>query len=263
MNLHYNKYHGTGNDFLLVDNRDLVWEPTIVQVAFLCDRHRGIGADGLILLGSSPDTRFSMRYYNSDGRESTMCGNGGRCIVSFAHSLGLGGDHVHFSAPDGNHEALLLDVRDEIALVRLRMQDVMIPDQFTRNEIFLNTGSPHLVKVTDNPDEVDLVGEGRKFRYSDKFFPDGTNVNFMQLSKDRIRVRTYERGVEAETLSCGTGVTASALAADLITGGKSSPCLVDTFGGELKVYYKRANDRYTDVWLEGTATFVFSGDIKI
>ncbi len=263
MNLHFFKYHGTGNDFLLVDNRDLKWEPLENQVAFLCDRHRGVGADGLILLGSSTDTLFAMRYYNSDGKESTMCGNGGRCIVSFARFLGIEGKTVRFSAMDGEHEALVLDYRDDIAMIRLKMQDVRIPGSYSPGEIFLNTGSPHLVKIADDPDGIDIIKEGRINRYRESFHPEGTNVDFMKIEPDYIRVRTYERGVEAETLSCGTGVTASALAAALITGIEKSPCLVETYGGPLKVYYKRNKDRFTDVWLEGAATFVFSGEINI
>ncbi|MGE5424667.1 MAG: diaminopimelate epimerase [Syntrophothermus sp.] len=258
----FRKYHGAGNDFLMIDNRVMQWEPEATMVAFLCDRHMGIGADGMILLNSSETKDFSMRYYNSDGNESTMCGNGGRCISAFARFLGLTEDHAFFSAADGFHEAIILEEKGNISIVRLRMQDVEIPVVTQPGQIFLNTGSPHMVILVDDPDRIDLIAEARKIRFGKDFNEKGTNVNFLQMKGDQLYVRTYERGVEDETLACGTGVTASALAAALLDGKKTA-YEIRTKGGMLKVTFRRTADRFTDVWLEGPAAFVFEGTIQL
>jgi diaminopimelate epimerase len=201
-----------------------------------------------------------MRYFNADGKESTMCGNGGRCMVAFAHKLGLIGHYARFRAMDGLHEAFI----DSPSYVRLKMQDVK-GIEVTGQEGFLNTGSPHFVKWVDNVQTMHVVEEGRKIRYHPRFQPDGTNVNFIQpIDQNTLFVRTYERGVEDETLSCGTGVTASAIFAGLKEKNDNMTYNIATLGGNLVVRYKKTgNSQWTDIWLEGPADFVFEGDVPL
>lgn len=263
MTLNFRKYHGTGNDFILIDNRDLRWIPRVGEVAFLCDRHNGIGADGLILLGSSTDSAFFMRYFNSDGNESTMCGNGGRCIVAMAKNLGIAGDHVSFMATDGLHEAFSGVEENNVTNVRLKMKDAGMPIKF-EDGIFIDTGSPHFVITGGDPDSIDIITEGRKIRNDSRFLPGGANINFMKISGEELYVRTYERGVEDETLSCGTGATASAIAASLLSGVSGDfSHNIRTKGGILKVSLTMTENGFSDIWLEGPATFVFEGSINI
>lgn len=264
MDLGFYKYHGTGNDFILIDNREQKWEPDVDRVKSLCDRHYGIGADGLILLNKPLYGSFSMRYFNSDGCESTMCGNGGRCIASLAFSLGIADKEMNFAAVDGEHSALILESLEDSVIVKLKMNDVTIPSNKDEGGIFINTGSPHFVTTVADPSSTDIIAEGRKIRYSERFSRDGTNVDFMKIIDDRnIMVRTYERGVEDETLSCGTGVTASALSAAMILGIEAGSFNIETPGGNLRVYFRKEKDKFIDIWLEGPATFVFRGNIDI
>ena len=258
MQISFSKYHGTGNDFILVDNRRLQWNATREEIARLCDRHFGVGADGLMLLSEKKGYDFQMTYYNSDGRESTMCGNGGRCITLFARTLGLAGTKVKFAAIDGEHDALIRN-EEGVEIVKLKMKDVRVEEN-EPGHIFLNTGSPHYIIFTD-AGHIDLVTEARKIRYNDRFRTEGTNVDFVEVSDDQLFVRSYERGVEGETLSCGTGVVASALAAATKFPDRRAPVSVRTLGGMLKVYYQQAGSDFSDIWLEGEATFVFSGSI--
>lgn len=261
MNLTFYKYQATGNDFILVDNRKGTLGFSDEIVAFLCDRHTGIGADGLIVLSSIPGFDFFMTYYNSNGKESTMCGNGGRCITAFAARLGLISDKAYFKAIDSIHYAEILTSNSSSALVRLKMKDV---DSIHKSgdAFVLNTGSPHWVTFTDNAAGLDMVAEGRKIRYGKDFESDGINVNFAEIKTSSLFVRTYERGVENETLSCGTGATASALAYSSAYG-KGSPVMIYTKGGKLKVSFTEKEGKYSDIWLEGDASFVFKGEIKI
>ncbi len=262
MKISFYKYQGNGNDFIIIDDRKTTLEFTTEQIASFCDRHFGIGADGLMMLSQSGQHDFSMLYYNSDGQPAAMCGNGGRCIAAFAYRQGIAGKKLKFDATDGAHEAVINKIlKDDCCYdVSLKMNDV---EQVEKNKeyFFLNTGVPHYVEFVDKVAEVDVEKEGRITRFSEIFAPEGTNVNFVELNKDRIFVRTYERGVEGETLSCGTGVTASAIAAYLETGKKDFP--VHTTGGEFSVSFREENGRFTDVWLRGPAVMVFEGVVRL
>lgn len=255
MTIPFYKYQGTGNDFILLDNRSLFFDRTRTDiVAALCHRRFGIGADGLILLQNKEGYDFEMVYFNADGREGTMCGNGGRCIVQFAYDLKVIGSQTRFLAVDGPHDAEV----DE-HWVRLHMKDVDEIQQHS-NYVFMNTGSPHYVADVQNIDSYDVVPVGKEIRYSSAFAPGGTNVNFMEKKGDRLFVRTYERGVEDETYSCGTGVTAAALSAAL--QGMTSPISVQTVGGPLKVSFNRdEKGRFVDIYLMGPAKQVFQGSV--
>ena len=252
------KYQGTGNDFVLLDNRKQEYSLTSAQIKHICDRHFGVGADGLMLLENQDGYDFKMVYYNSDGNESTMCGNGGRCISAFAKKLGLVSTEAKFMAIDGEHAAYF---EDEI--VSLKMNDVQ---SIKVNETYfqLNTGSPHYVHFTEYVDELDVKKEGKLIRYSPMFKEEGINVNFVEkLNEHAIFVRTYERGVEDETLSCGTGVTASAIS--LIHDKKGSHEInIETLGGKLSVKLENMNGQeFKNIWLKGKAEFVFEGEINL
>ncbi|KAB7732762.1 diaminopimelate epimerase [Rudanella paleaurantiibacter] len=257
--MHFFKYQGTGNDFVLIDDRAETF-PRHDQalVARLCDRRFGIGGDGLILLQNHPELDFRMVYFNADGAEGSMCGNGGRCIVRFAHDLGLFTEHTRFMAVDGEHEATVTE-----GLVSLRMTNVAGID-LGGEYSFTNTGSPHVVMTVDGLAQYDVVGVGRRLRYSDAFAPKGTNVNFVQTDEDgTLFVRTYERGVEDETYSCGTGVTAAALVANR-QSGVSSPVAIRTLGGPLQVaFVESESGGYERIDLIGPAVRVFEGDIVL
>jgi diaminopimelate epimerase len=252
------KYQGTGNDFIIIDNRqDVFGKNNTKLVAELCDRRFGIGADGLILLEDHNTADFKMVYYNSDGNQSTMCGNGGRCIVAFAHDIGLIVETTSFEAIDGFHKAKYNQGR-----VALHMQDVSSLDQFTHHTV-LDTGSPHYVCFNNKLDSLDIKKEGAKIRYSDTFVEEGINVNFVQkLSDTNFKVRTYERGVEDETFSCGTGVTAVALAMHSLGETEDNQVQLVTKGGNLEVTYVKKGNGYTNIWLIGPATFVFKGEVE-
>lgn len=256
MTLHFFKYQGTGNDFIMVDNRTELFNPEDTEIVKqLCDRRFGIGADGFILLENHPQYDFQMVYFNSDGNQSTMCGNGGRCIVQFAHDLGVINKETTFLAIDGEHDAYIKD-----GLVHLKMIDV--PGfEITGDDYFMNTGSPHYVRFVKGINEFEVFNEGRKIRYNDRFKEKGTNVNFVEKVNDTLWVRTYERGVEDETYSCGTGVTAAAIAAS-VSGGES-PVKIMTKGGPLSVAFKRNQNSYSDIYLIGPAKKVFTGTIEI
>ncbi len=258
MKLNFSKYQGTGNDFILLDNRDGTIRLTNDDVARLCHRRFGIGADGLMLLERSENVDFHMVYYNSDGNQSSMCGNGGRCIAAFAMQLGITGDEAEFSAIDGLHHAL----HRAGDIVSLHMQDVSgIAVQ--EGGIVLHTGSPHYIRwVDDDVKMVDVFSEGRAIRNLPVFQPKGINVNFVQRLDDGIWVRTYERGVEDETFSCGTGVTAAAIAASEQETG-TFRMHIHTLGGNLEVaFVKDTPQTAREVWLTGPAVFVFNGTIE-
>lgn len=259
MSIHFYKYHGTGNDFVILDNRKAQYQLTRKQVSCLCDRHFGIGADGLMLLNTLPGYDFEMKYYNCDGRESSMCGNGGRCLVKFAADMGIRKSTYRFMAIDGVHEASL----EGGGRVALKMNDVDgIESGY--NWHVLDTGSPHYVEMVDNVMSYDVYERGRCIRYSEDFKEAGINVNFVQQTEepDKIIVRTYERGVEDETWSCGTGVTAAALVCCHNENGFNHVD-VKTKGGLLSVEYERHGGSYNNVWLIGPAVKVFEGEIDI
>lgn len=257
MNLEFHKYQGAGNDFIMVDNRDLKFPSKNYElVKQLCDRRFGIGADGLILVQKSKQFDFEMLYYNADGFEGSMCGNGGRCAFAFAESLSLVKSKSVFLATDGPHEAFR-----NATEISLKMKDVSGVEKISK-DYFLNTGSPHYVRFVDDVQKIDVVKEGRKIRYNARFKKEGTNVNFVEVGKNKLKVRTYERGVEDETLSCGTGVTAVALVANLKkVNPKSSQFLIETLGGKLRVSFEnKAKEEYTSIWLTGPASFVYKGN---
>lgn len=254
MKIQFYKYHGTGNDFVIIDNRKNEFDVNNqALIKNICNRRFGIGADGLILLNLHSDYDFEMKYFNSDGLEGSMCGNGGRCIVAFANKLGLCDKSTVFMAFDGVHNA---EISGDI--VNLKMSDVQKPERIL-NGFFLNTGSPHYVEIVDNTDELDVFSLGRNIRLSEDFKPDGTNVNFLSLINNVLKLRTYERGVEQETFSCGTGAIASAIVASEFFKNVSNPVSLAVKGGQLIVHFKKNDDNYTDVWLQGSASFVFEG----
>lgn len=252
------KYQGTGNDFVFIDNRQEFFNKKNTKlIAHLCDRRFGIGADGLILLENDLDTDFKMVYFNADGNQSTMCGNGGRCIVAFAEMLNIINKKTTFNAIDGLHEATI-----ENGFVKLKMQDVETIEEF-KNHTFLNTGSPHHVTLVDNIKKMDVQTEGSKIRYGAPYYKAGSNVNFVQqVNNETFTVRTYERGVEDETLSCGTGVTAVALAMHSIGRTNAQEVTLNVEGGLLKISFEKSEKGYKNIWLQGPATLVFKGEIE-
>lgn len=261
MKIQFSKYQGTGNDFVILDNRNGAYAAiTNAQVKLLCDRKFGVGADGLMLLNSHNDYDFEMIYYNADGNEGSMCGNGGRCLVKFAYHSGIVEQAYNFIATDGPHDAEI-DIKGQ---VKLKMKDV----GFVENEddySLLNTGSPHYVSIVQDVKALDVFEEGRKIRYSKPFAKEGINVNFVEtVDDDTIYVRTYERGVEDETLSCGTGVTASALVCAHNANGFNGVNVV-TPGGNLSVEFTVSEDggNFSNIWLIGPAELVFKGEIEI
>lgn len=295
--IHFYKYQGAGNDFILLDNRkDEYASLSAAQIALLCDRRFGIGADGLMTLQLDSMHGLRMRYYNADGLEGSMCGNGGRCFTAFAAQLGLIDKELEFVAVDGLHHAQILNRLNDQYIVKLQMtgvgcyrQTVAAPkNALKRNVFLLDTGSPHYVRFVGDVERIDVHKMGSKVRFA-KEFPCGVNVNFVQAKSDNLVVRTYERGVENETFSCGTGVTASAIAYILMTNPKEGMHTVQvlTRGGHLKVQFeiRSANSKIkvpkvdvpttseelilktmpkiTDVFLEGLAQFVFEGDIVL
>jgi diaminopimelate epimerase len=260
--LRFYKYHGTGNDFILIDNRDEGFVPQAELIARLCHRRSGIGADGLIMLNNAQGFDFRMRYFNADGNESTMCGNGGRCVVAFADYLSLAPGKSRFLANDGEHTGSVLSQDGNASQIRLSMNDVSDFQKFGKDFI-INTGSPHFVRFVKDVDKTDVVKKGRALRYHADFQPGGINVNFVEERDGHIFVRTYERGVEDETLSCGTGVTASSLAYAAIKGLKEGVISVSTKGGNLKVYFVRKGMIFTGIYLEGPTVKVFDGTITI
>lgn len=256
----FEKYQGTGNDFILLDNRENIYDGITAElVKSMCDRHFGIGADGLMLLSNKKDYDFEMVYFNADGNEGTMCGNGARSITQFANKLGIKKKEYLFSAVDGDHKSII----DLDKQIKLQMADVT-KVEFSLDHYVLDTGSPHYVKYVEAIDKIDVVDEGRKIRNSKEFVKKGINVNFVEiLEKDKIYVRTYERGVENETLSCGTGVTASALVSAHNDNGFNR-VEVKTKGGDLSVEFdKKSDTEFVNIWLCGPAHFVFSGEIEL
>lgn len=260
MQIHFFKYQGTGNDFVIMNNLDGAYDDlTVEQVRFLCTRRFGVGADGLMLLNTKEGYDFEMKYYNADGRESSMCGNGGRCLVKFAYDSGIIKSDYSFLAIDGEHQATI----GYDGKVALKMNDVMGIQKLNGNYI-VNTGSPHFVQIANNIMHLDVFKMGQEIRYSPEFNDEGINVNFVEQTSqaDEILVRTYERGVEDETLSCGTGVTAAALVCCHNENGFNR-VEIKTKGGDLSVEYDKIGHHYQNIWLIGPAIKVFEGTIEI
>lgn len=256
MELRFTKYHGTGNDFILVDDRDLSFPKDEEVVRKLCDRHFGIGADGLILIQNHPELDYRMVYFNSDGSQS-LCGNGSRCGFAFARSLGIVDTHATFETTDGIHQ-----IKWQDGEIHFQLFDVNELKQLNEKDWFINTGSPHHIVISDDVQNENIVSKGREIRNSDDYARhNGTNVNFAQLLHDKVKIRTYERGVEDETLSCGTGATAvGIMAAEL---GWKSPVSIQTMGGQLSISFKKEGDSFKDIWLSGPAEKVFAGSVTI
>ena len=254
------KYQGTGNDFVIVDNRLLQFPKNDIQIIKkLCDRRFGIGADGLILLENDDKVDFKMVYYNSDGNQSSMCGNGGRCLVAFAKELQIITTEATFTAIDGLHHATI----DQNNTVSLQMIDVSAVAKHS-DYVFLNTGSPHYVQLVENCKNQDVKIEGAKIRYSNLYGKEGSNVNFVEkISENEFSIRTYERGVEDETLSCGTGATAVAIAMHAIKKTENNIIKINVVGGKLEILFQENNGIYTNVFLKGPATFVFKTNVTI
>lgn len=258
MQLEVFKYQGTGNDFVIIDNRGGNIQLQKEQIHFLCDRRFGIGADGLMLLNTLPGYDFEMKYYNADGSESTMCGNGGRCLTRFAYDCGIRPDTYHFMAIDGPHKAFF----GKYDWIHLKMKPV---DHISSDHQawIVDTGSPHYVKEVHDLKNLNVFEVGRAIRYSKAFEKEGINVNFVQLDDKKIIVRTYERGVEDETYSCGTGVTAAALVFAHNENGFNR-VEIETKGGHLAVEFDKVGDQqFENIWLCGPATFVFKADIHL
>ncbi|MFO7873341.1 MAG: diaminopimelate epimerase [Bacteroidales bacterium] len=271
MHFIFHKYHGTGNDFILIDNRNGNFQPPDnnyqALIAHLCHRQLGIGADGLILLSKSQRADFRMTYFNSDGREGSLCGNGSRCLAAFACQSGLVADkHMTFEAADGRHTATILSQTGSLFEVKVELLPVSPPEKTAKNRYFVNTGSPHLVVFVDDLDNLDVVSEGRRLRHTPPWYHEGINVDFVSTkAHNKLSVRTYERGVENETLSCGTGVTAAAIAAWVNDPGEASMQYhITTQGGSLEVSFspaKKNQPNFTDIYLTGPAQFVYKGEM--
>ena len=263
MNIVFSKFHGAGNDFVIIDNREGIYNLSTKQIALICHRHFGVGADGLMLLNASKLYDFEMKYYNSDGKEGSMCGNGGRCIIAFADYIRMPKKEFVFSAVDGLHKAIILNNDQPIWEVSLQMIDVTGVDTTVGN-YFLDTGSPHHIEFVDDVEQIDVYKMGKSIRYSKQYESiGGVNVNFVSFHEAQINVRTYERGVEAETLACGTGVTAVAMAIAIMNNVIKGDYKLRARGGDLKVRFDRGEDHFTNVWLTGPAALVFSGEIKL
>ncbi|MCF8381480.1 MAG: diaminopimelate epimerase [Bacteroidales bacterium] len=255
------KYHGAGNDFIMIDARKFVISDFSEKVVnFLCDRHFGIGSDGLILLTESDKADFRMIYFNSDGKEGTMCGNGGRCITAFAEKLGLVKESTEFLGIDGLHQAKILGGGQ----YSIKMIDVINVDRMADGYL-INTGSKHFVKFKQDLELIDVYNDGRLIRHQGRFGEDGTNVNFIEYTNDnKISIRTFERGVENETLACGTGSVAAAITTHLNYPSESKSYIINARGGQLKVEFEvEEGVKFSNIWLSGPVEFVFAGEIEL
>lgn len=264
--LKFEKWHGTGNDFIMLREEDLpLSELHSTTIQLMCDRHFGIGADGLIIIRSSSGADFHMQYFNSDGRESTMCGNGGRCAVAYAHSINVfKGNETVFSAADGLHKAKIFQNTGLTTMVELEMMSCKYPQKAFEDTLFIDTGSPHIVKKVTDFSDLNILEEGKRMRHHDSLGPGGSNINFYTETPDGIFVRTYERGVEDETLSCGTGVTAAAICHAVRSGLKGHQTIpVKTQGGSLIVRMNITEQNITEIYLEGPANKVFLGEFLL
>lgn len=260
MNLHFYKYHGAGNDFVIIDNAEVTFDETnYALINRICDRHFGIGADGLMVLKKHSGYDFEMLYYNSDGMPGTMCGNGGRCITAFAHLKGYIGNETNFLAMDGIHQAKIINEKS----IALRMNDISTIETLS-DGFMIDTGSPHFVKFLSGIDALDIYSEGKKIRNEQRFTPDGINVNFCELlSENTLKIATFERGVENETLACGTGSVASAIALCCQKPDNTYKIDIQAKGGNLNVEFTKINNTYTNIWLSGPIAFVFEGKYNV
>jgi diaminopimelate epimerase len=260
MQIEFYKYQGTGNDFVMIDNRSNFFPKDNIQlIARLCDRRFGIGGDGLILLENDTETDFKMVYYNSDGNQSSMCGNGGRCLVAFAKKLNVIQDNTTFIATDGLHHASVA----ANGIVSLQMIDV--PEvKITPDYVFMNTGSPHHIQLVEDLEHYNVKENGASIRYGELYGKQGSNINFVKkIDETTFSLRTYERGVEDETLACGTGATAVAIAMNVLGETKANSIDLNVEGGKLVVSFDEKDGKFSNVFLKGPAEFVFKGEIEI
>ncbi len=258
MKIQFYKYQGTGNDFVMIDNRENVFDKkNLKMVQQLCDRRFGVGADGLILIENLPDLDFNMIYFNADGSQS-FCGNGSRCAVAFAKFLGVIDKQAMFLSTDGEHEAWI-NVSGEVSLKMHDVKELEVGSDY----YYINTGSPHYILEKTDVKVIDVKIEGAKIRYNERFKAEGTNVNFVNYKEQELDIRTYERGVEDETLSCGTGVTAAALSWADKNKVETGKIKVNAIGGTLQVAFKRAGKEFKDIWLIGPAEQVYKGEIEL
>lgn len=257
MKISFFKYQGTGNDFIIVDDRNKLFPTDNDLIKHLCDRKFGIGSDGLILIQNSTKADFHMEFFNPDASKS-FCGNGSRCAVAHAYRVGMIENKTRFTAIDGLHSADL----ESTSIIKVSMKDV-VDLRKSDVDMILDTGSPHLIRFVENLDKEDIIDTGREIRFSEQFKQEGINVNLVEvLGNNKVKCATYERGVEDETLSCGTGVTAVALAANQLKNC-SSPISIVTKGGNLEVEFEYEIDHYKNVTLKGPATFVYKGEIEV
>ena len=252
----FSKYHGAGNDFVMINAIKNHVVLTDEEVKAICDRRTGVGADGLIMVLPSEKYAFRMKYYNCDGHESTFCGNGGRCIAAFACEEGMCPQHLEYEAVDGIHKALLTKNSDNEFMVSITMRDIESYD-LTDLRLLINTGSPHYVTRIGSLKDFDVRKYGAEIRNDKSISADGVNVDFMEIIDNQYYIRTFERGVEDETLACGTGVTASAIAAGLWYGGDNID--IKTTLATLNVRFKKSGNSIKDIVLSGPATHVFDG----
>ena len=256
MKINFTKYEGNGNDFIIIDDRKEEFsEDNVLMISKLCDRKFGIGADGLILLRKHKAHDFQMIYFNSDGNESSMCGNGGRCLVSYVLQLDIDLKTNSFLAIDGVHKFKVVD--NEVYLKMNDVKDIVVKNGYN----FLNTGSPHVVQIVENVDEINVYEQGKKIRRQFEEM-NGVNVNFVSFNNDIIKCRTFERGVENETLSCGTGVVAVALYVFKKKKISDKKIIVSTKGGSLSVSFKNDGNSFREIWLKGDINKIFDGLIE-
>ena len=263
MQIEFSKYHGAGNDFIVIDNRDKLYSISENQINDICQRRYGIGADGLMILEKSNKYDFHMKYYNSDGKEGSMCGNGGRCIVAFAKDLGIINNETIFDAVDGVHKASINKSSHNSYDISLEMNNV---DEITQDSesYFLDTGSPHHIEFVDNIEDIDVFRKGKEIRYSNKYkHINGTNVNFIKVNNDSLSIRTYERGVEDETHACGTGATAAAIAYAFKNKIYNKEISLHAVGGILRLKFDHIDNTFTNIILSGPTKFVYKGTISV
>jgi len=265
MKIQFYKYQGTGNDFVMIDNRDRCIDNYDSEfISNLCDRKYGIGSDGLILIENNNDLDFTMKYFNSDGSELGMCGNGARCVTQFAKKLDIINNSAIFQASDGAHHAEIINNN----YVRVKMNDIDMSnyDLIDKNfdNIYLHNGSPHLIINSNDIDKIDVFNEGRKIRYGDKYKDEGVNINFVDFTfnSSLCKVRTYERGVEGETLSCGTGAVAVAVVLNYSKITNKEEIIISMKGGNLKVSFNRLGDNFSNIWLYGDVAEIYKGEIN-
>lgn len=258
MKINFFKYQATGNDFIIINNIEKSFFLNEKIIKNMCNRNLGIGADGLILIEKNKKYDFYMKYYNSDGKEGSMCGNGGRCSVHFAKKIGIiNNTNTLFKSIDGYHYASI-----KKNIVSLNMKNVELVKVYPEH-IYINTGSPHHIIFKDKINNINVYKEGKKIRFNKKYIKTGVNVNFVKINKNILNVRTYERGVENETFSCGTGVTASAIAAYHIKKILYNKIIVKTLGGTLQVKFEKLLKSYKKIFLKGEVNFVYKGIINI